>query len=145
MKIPSKGRLTTRKEYQEGSRASDGTKSAIEPRSIFMHLLNLYAKLQIQLDSRGCLNHHREVSSSHPTAETRFPASSARGVLSQLFTCLQEKKRIINNDLIDLKFKIQLADSSMVLYMIMGKTNHNEFIVTSKLQFSKASGGENMH
>jgi len=58
---------------------------------------------------------------------------------------LQEKKRIINNDLIDLKFEIQLADSSMVLYMIMGKTNYNEFIVTSKFEFSKGSGGENMH
>ena len=102
-----------------------------------MHLLDLYAKLQIQLDSRGCLNHHRDLSSSHPTAETRFPASSARGVLSQLFTCLQEKKRIINNDLTDVKLEIQLANSSMFLYMIMGKINHNEFIVTSKFKFSK--------
>jgi hypothetical protein len=93
--LQSKGTLTTRKEYQEGSRASDGTKSAIEPRSMFMHLLNLFPKLQIQLDSRGCLNHHPELelSSSHPTDETRFPASSARGVLSQLFTCLQRKKK----------------------------------------------------
>jgi hypothetical protein len=70
-------------------------------------------------------NHRPELSSSHPTAETRFPASSARGVLSlslslSLFYLFAGWKKTINNGLIDLKFEIQLAESSMVLCVIVG-------------------------
>lgn len=53
-------------------------------------------------------------------------------------------KRTTNNDLIELKFEIQLAESFMALYMIMAKINH-EFVVTSEFKFSKASGGQNMY
>lgn len=61
------------------------------------------------------------------------------------FLIFAGEKRTTNNDLIELKFEIQLAKSSSALYMIMAKINRNEFVVTSEFKFSKASGGQNMY